>query len=82
MSSAIEIFEEMIDRIGMEAALQLQLSVALKIRSSVQSGQNAMLTPQECAFMAIWIDSLVELKVGHLVDTEDEVNPAEVGKPG
>jgi hypothetical protein len=83
--SAIEVFEEMLDRIGIEGALALQMSIALKISDAVKHMQNAELTPQECAFMAIWIDSLVELKVGQLmgdVEEGDDDNPFEVGRPG
>jgi hypothetical protein len=79
--SAIEVFEEMLDRIGIEGALALQMSIALKISDAVKHMQNAELTPQECAFMAIWI----ELKVGQLmgdVEEGDDDNPFEVGRPG
>lgn len=83
MSEAGEMFEKMLEKIGLEKALELQMSVALKFQQSVKEVKDAVLTPQECAFMSVWIDSLVEMRIGELVDTKDEPNdPFQVGRPG
>lgn len=85
--SAQQIFEEMLDKIGLENALALQLSVAQKFQDSVRNMREVSLLPQECAFLSIWIDALSEVGMRGLgieiveIDT-NEVDPTEVGRPG
>lgn len=81
-----EVFKQMLERIGVEEALAIQMSIALKFKDAVQGMENATLTPQECAFLSIWIDSLVEMSISNLVlglvEDDDPVDPTEIGRPG
>lgn len=80
LEEATEYFDRMLEAIGVDRAIALQMSVGQKLADSVTSGEPATLDSAESSFMVIFVDYMVQVTADRIIrDVEER---SEVHRPG